>query len=134
MTPSGPFGPVVRRSAPRGTAAVAWLLCLVALAGCGGEEVRLQRVAFCQGSSGEAAEGGIVQIEFRQGTAVVARAVGARSSAFAVLVPLGEVQVYADGVLMGAMDGGGADGPYVPPAPGQGVYLHGDGCPEAIPS
>ena len=116
------------------TALAVLLLCLPALVGCGSsDEPHVQRVAFCQGSSSDSPQGDPVSVEFRQGSAVVARANGSVGVAFTVEVPVGAVQIYVDGVRKGAVNEGvPTDGPYRSPAPDEFIYLaSGDGCPDS---
>ena len=119
------------------TRGLAALLCALALTGCGSEEEerRFQRVAFCQGPSAGNPNGDPVQIEFRQGKKVVARATGSVGTAFTIEVPLGAVQIYADGVRMGVVNEGVAtDGPYHSPAPDEISYVATEeGCPATPP-
>ena len=98
----GPF----HRSA-RGAALAVLPLCLVALAGCGSpEEPRVQNVAYCQGVPSEASEDGHLIVEFRQGATVVATGSVNVGMVFAAEVPLGGIQVYVDGVQVGAVNEG----------------------------
>ena len=113
------------------------VLSLSAVAGCGSEdERRFQRVAFCQGPSGDNANGDPVGIEFRQGHKVVVRATGSVGVAFTVEVPLGAIQIYVDGVQRGSVDEGVAsDGPYHSPGPDEVTYVaSAEGCPPAASS
>ncbi|GAA3183517.1 hypothetical protein GCM10010531_42170 [Blastococcus jejuensis] len=117
----------------RGAALAALPLCLAALAGCGSpEEPRVQNVAYCQGSPGDN-DTGFLHVEFRQGSTVVAT--GSVSAGFALTaeVPVGDIQIYVDGVQVGAVEGP-TDGPYHPPARDEVTYLHsGEGCPDSAP-
>ena len=120
-----------------GTALAVLLLCLWALTGCGSSaEPRVQRVAFCQGTSSGSPDGDPVQVEFRQGSTVVARGVVSPGTAFSAEVPLGGVQIYVDGVQRGsASEGVPTDGPYHSPAPDEFVYVSSaEGCPDRPPS
>jgi hypothetical protein len=124
-------------TAPRtaGTA-LSVLLCLTALAGCGSSDgPRVQRVAYCQGTSGEDADGGPVRVEFRQGPTVVASGLVDRGAAFTAEVPVGGVQIYVDDVQRGAANEGvPTDGPYHPPGPDDYVYVAtAEGCPVSPP-
>jgi len=117
----------------RAVTGAALLLCL---AGCGtSEEDRVQNVAFCQGSTSENPAGDPVQVEFRQGSTVLARASVSSGVAVTVQVPVGGVGIYVDGVLTGsANEGVDTDGPYSSPAPDEFVYLAGgEGCPDTPP-
>ena len=110
------------------------LLCLPALVGCGSsEEPRVQRVAVCQGSSSDNPRGDPVSVEFRQGSTLVARAIGSVGIAFTVEVPVGAVQISVDGVQKGSVNEGvPTDGPYHSPAPDEFIYMaSGDGCPDS---
>jgi hypothetical protein len=130
---------VVFPHAPRaasGTLLAVLLLCPPALAGCGSpEEPRVQRVAFCQGPSSDNPNGNPVEIEFRQGSTVVARATGSVGIAFTVEVPVGATQIYVDGVKEGEVNEGvTTDGPYHSPAPDEITYLAtSDDCPDTAP-
>jgi hypothetical protein len=95
----------------------------------------VQRVAYCQGPSSDDPNGDPVDVEFRQGAAVVARATVSVGVAVTVEVPVGAVQIYVDGVRRGAVDEGVAtDGPYHSPAPDEITYLRSpEGCPESAP-
>jgi hypothetical protein len=124
------------QGAAGGTALVVFLLCLPALAGCGSpQEPRIQRVAFCQGSSSDNPQGEPFSVELRQGSTVVARGTGSIGTAFTFEVPVGAVQIYVDGVRTGAVDEGvPTDGPYRSPAPDEITYLRsGEGCPDSAP-
>lgn len=112
-------------------------VCLALLAGCGSaDERRFQRVAFCQGPSSDNPNGDPVQIEFRQGDTVVARATGSVGTAFTAEVPLGPIQIYVNGVRKGSVnDGIAAEGPDHPPAPDEVTYVASEeGCPETASS
>src|SRR4051794_26281122 len=127
-----------RRSAraASGTALAVVLLCLPVLAGCGSDEdePHMQRVAFCQGPSSDNPNGDPVEIEFRQGSAVVARATGSVGTAFTVEVPMGAVQIYVDGVQKGSVDEGvPTDAPYHSPGPHDVTYISSAGCPDSAP-
>jgi hypothetical protein len=51
-------------------------------------------------------------------------------TALSVEVPVGAIQVYVDGVQVGAVDEGvSTDGPYHSPPPGEVTYISGAGCP-----
>ena len=122
------------RGAAGGTALA--LLCLLGVAGCGSpEEPRIQRVAFCQGSSSDNPQGDPFSVELRQGSTVVARGIGSMGTAFTFEVPVGGVQIYVDGVTKGAVNEGvPTDGPYHSPAPGEITYMRsGEGCPDSAP-
>ena len=108
------------------------LLCLPALTGCGSDdEHRVQRVAWCQGPSSDEPDDGMLDVEFRQGSTVVAQGSVNVGFAFIAEVPLGGVQIYADGVYRGAVNEGVAtDGPYH--SPGPVTYLASpEGCPDS---
>ncbi len=92
----------------------------------------MQRVAFCQGEPAENSEDGMLVIEFRQGDTVVATVLGGVGTVFSAEVPIGGIQIYVDGVEVGAVNEGVAtDVPWASPAPGEATYLAvGDGCPE----
>ena len=123
--------------AASGTVLAVLLLCLPALAGCGSpEEPRVQRVAYCQGPSSDNSDSGYHDVEFRQGTTVVARGSGSAGAVLTAKVPEGAIQIYVDGVQMGAVNEGGVatDGPYHPPAPDEVTYIHSaEGCPDRAP-
>ena len=124
------------RGAAAGTALAVALLCLLGLAGCGSpEEPRIQRVAFCQGSSSDNPQGDPFSVELRQGSTVVARGIGSIGTAFTFEVPVGGVQIYVDGVKKGAVNEGvPTDGPYHSPAPDEITYVRsGEGCPDSAP-
>lgn len=123
---------MITRSA-RSAALAGLLLCAPVLVGCGSdEEPPFQRVAFCQGDPGENSEDGMLVVEWRQGSEVLATASGAVGTVFSAEVPIGGVQIYVDGVQMGAVNEGvDTDVPWVSPEPGEATYLAtGDGCPE----
>ncbi len=125
-----------RRSARTANGVALVLLCLPALTGCGSGENQphLQRVAFCQGPSSDNADGDPVQIEFRQGSKVVARASGSVGTAFTVEVPQGAVQIYVNGVQKGSVDEGVRTGAsYHSPGPDDVTYIADQGCPESAP-
>jgi hypothetical protein len=112
------------------------LLCLPILAGCGSDErePHVQRVAFCQGPSGDNPNGDPVEIEFRQGSTVVATATGSVGTAFTVEVPVGAVQIYVDGVQKGSVDEGvPTDAASRSPGPDDVTYISGEGCPDSAP-
>lgn len=127
---------MVPRCAPRGTALAVLLLCLPALAGCGAdEEPRVQFVAYCQGILSGDPGGDVVDVEFRQGTTVVARGSMPAGMAITVEVPAGGVQIWVDDVQVGSVaEGVSTDGPYRRPAPDEVSYLRGaEGCPATPP-
>lgn len=122
--------------AASGTVLAVLLLCLSALAGCGSpEEPRMHRVAYCQGHSSDTPDDGFIDVEFRQGSTVVARGSVSTGTALTVEVPLGGTQIHADGVKVGAVDEGVAtDGPAPSPGPDSVTYLRsGEGCPDNAP-
>jgi hypothetical protein len=109
------------------------LLCLPALAGCGAEEGSdFQRVAFCQGESTDVHDDGFLDVEFRQGDSVVAASSVSVGTVISAEVPIGGIQIYVDGVKVGAVNEGvSTDVPWATPVPGQATYLaSGEGCPE----
>ena len=108
------------------------LLCLSALAGCGSEEPRFQRVAYCLGPSSDHFEGQPILVEFRQGSTVVATGSVNVGTAFSAEVPIGGIQIYVDGVQVGAVNEGvDMEGHYDPPAPGEVTYMASpEGCPD----
>jgi hypothetical protein len=124
-------------AASSGIAAVL-VLGLLALAGCTSEdEPRAQYIAFCQGSLADADDAGgeQVQVEFRQGSTVVAKAITSAGGAFTAEVPIGEIQIYVDDVKVGAANEG-VDLDTFPrsPAPDEVIYLtRGEGCPDSPP-
>jgi hypothetical protein len=123
------------RAASRPVLAVL-LLSLPVLAGCGSskEEPHMQRVAFCQGPSSDNPNGDPVNIEFRQGSTVVARATGSIGTAFTVKVPWGPVQIFVDGVQKGAVDEGVSADAYHSPGPEDVTYIGtAEGCPDDAP-
>jgi hypothetical protein len=123
--------------AASGTALAALLFCLPALAGCGSpEEPPLQRVAYCQGPSRDTPDSGFVDVEFRQGSTVVARGSVSAGVVLTAEVPVGATQIYVDGVYVGAVDEGLAiDRAYRSPAPDEvNYYLRSpEGCPDSVP-
>ena len=123
------------RRAAGGTVLAALLLCSSALAGCGSpEEPRTQRVAYCQGSSSDNPDDGSFDVEFRQGSTVVARGSVSAGIALTVEVPFGATQIYVDGVRVGAVDEGVAPDAYHSPAPDDVTYIHSaEGCPDEAP-
>ena len=109
------------------------LLCLPALTGCGSqEEPGLQWVAFCQGHSDDVHDDGFLDVEFRQGTTVVATGSVSVGVVFRAEVPVGGVEIYVDGVPAGAVNEGVAtDVPWRSPSPDAATYLaSGEGCPD----
>ena len=136
-------GRVGHRLSPRparaasGMALSVVLLCLPALAGCGSDDEgpRVQRVAFCQGPSSDNPNGDPVEIEFRQGSTVVARAAGSVGTAFTVEVPVGAVQIFVNGVQKGSVNEGvPTDAPYHSPGPNDVTYIAtAEGCPDSAP-
>jgi hypothetical protein len=54
-------------------------------------------------------------------------------AALTVEVPVGAVQIYVDGVQVGAVNEGvPTDGPHDPPGPGDLAYIgRGEGCPDS---
>ena len=100
-------GSHVRLPSAANGAALTLLLCLPVLSGCGSaEEEPRQRVAYCQGVPGENSEDGQLVVEFRQGATVVATASGNVGMVFSAEVPLGGIQIYVDGVQVGAVNEG----------------------------
>jgi hypothetical protein len=126
--------PRLFRCLPRAAsgAALVLLLCLSAPAGCGSpEEARVQRVAYCQGPSSDTPDGDSVNVEFRQGSTVVARATVSVGIVLTVEVPVGDIQIYVDDSQVGEVnEGTSADGPYSSPAPDEVTYIaSAEGCP-----
>ena len=124
-------GPVPR--AASGTVFGVLLLCLPAVAGCGSlEESHLQRVAYCQGPSSDDPDDGLLDVEFRQGSTVVAQDSVSAGTPFIAEVPVGAVQIYVDGVERGAAsEGVPMDGSHHSPAPDEVTYVAaGEGCPD----
>ena len=117
-----------RPHALRGTALTVLVLVL---AGCGSDDApRVQRVAYCPPPSPEHTAGAGVQVEFRQGETVVAQGSVPVGGVFGAEAPPGLVEVYADGVRVGAAESTvPPEGPYRSPEPGEAVYLSGEGCP-----
>jgi len=112
------------------------LLCLPGLAGCGSpaEEERIQRVAFCQGSSSDNAQGDPFSVELRQGSTVVARGSGSVGTAFTFEVPAGAITIYVEGVQKGSVNEGVDPDAYHSPGPDDVTYIAtGEGCPESAP-
>ena len=125
-----------RRSARAASGVALVLLCLPALTACGSDEdePHVQRVAFCQGPSSDNPDGDPVEIEFREGSTVVARTTGSVGTAFTVEVPVGAVQIYVDGVQKGSVNEGvPTDAPYHSPGPDDVTYIADQGCPESAP-
>jgi len=77
--------------------------------------------------------GDLVEVDFRQGATVVARGTVSVGAAFTVEVPVGAVQIYVDGVQVGAVNEGvPTDGPHDPPGPGDLAYIgRCEGCPDS---
>lgn len=74
----------------------------------------------------------MVDVEFRQGRTVVARGSVSAGVVLSAEVPVGAVQIYVEGVQVGSVNEGvPTDGPYRSPAPDEGVYLSGQGCPDS---
>ena len=109
---------------------VVLLLGLPALSACGSDEEPLfQRVAFCQGQPGDNSVDGSHVVEWREGSEVVATASGAVGTVFTAEVPVGAVQVYVDGVQVGAVNEGVDTSVYASPGPDDVTYLSTEGCP-----
>ena len=109
------------------------LLCLPALTGCGSpEEPRVQRVAYCPGPSDDIPHDGCIDVEFRQGDTVVARGSVSVGIALIAEVPVGAIQIYVDGVQVGAVDEGVATNePYRSAGPDDVTYIRGaEECPD----
>jgi hypothetical protein len=106
---------------------------VLGLAACGGaDQPRVQHVAFCPGTS---TTGDPVQVEFRQGDEVVGAATLSTGTAVTVEVPVGVVDIYADGAQAGSVGlPDDADAPYASPGPADVTYLSRPGCPEAAPA
>jgi hypothetical protein len=62
---------------------------------------------------------------------VVAQGSVSAGTALTAEVPVGAIQIYVDGVQVGAVDEGvDTDGPYHSPAPDEVTYISGAGCPD----
>jgi hypothetical protein len=110
------------------------LLGPVALGGCGSQaEPRMQYVAFCQGASSSIHDDGFVDVEFRQGSTVVATGSLSVGVVFTAEVPIGGIQIYVDDVQVGAVNEGVAADVFArSPAPEDASYLaSGEGCPDS---
>ena len=124
----GPFS-----RAASGTILGVLLVCLPGLAACGSlEEPHVQRVAYCQGPSSDDPEDGLLDVEFRQGSTVVAQDSVSAGTPFIAEVPVGAVQIFVDGKERGAFsEGVPTDGPHHSPAPDEVTYVAaGEGCPD----
>ena len=109
----------------------AWL-CATSLAACGSEEgPQVQTVAFCQGDPVANYDDGMLVVEWRQGSEVVATASGAARTVFSAEVPIGGIQIYVDDEYAGSVNEGvPTDGPGGSPTRGSTSYLAaGEGCP-----
>jgi hypothetical protein len=104
------------------------------MSGCGGDpKPAVQYVAACVGPSPSHPEGSQVSVELRLGTEVVASGRGPVGSTIGGQVPLGEVSVYADDVLVGSVGSPtapviGEDG-----RPAETAYFSQLGCPDLPP-
>lgn len=110
---------------PANRAALAALpLCLLALAACGSPaQPPVQRVAYCQGPSSDGPDSGFHDVEFRQGSTVVAQGSVSPGAVLTAEVPVGPTRIYVDGSYVGAVDEGLAtDGPHRSPAPDEVDY------------
>jgi hypothetical protein len=108
------------------------LLGLPAVAGCGSseEEPRVQRVAYCQGPSTDGSDNGFLDVEFRQGSTVVAQGSVSAGLVLSAEVPWGPVQIYVDGVQTGEVNEGVDLDTYRSPGPDDVTYISGPGCPD----
>ncbi len=89
----------------------------------------MQRVAYCHSTDDPG--DGFLDVEFRQGSTVVAQGSVSAGTALTAEVPVGAIQIYVDGVQVGAVDEGvDTDGPYHSPAPDEVTYISGAGCPD----
>ena len=110
---------------------VALLLGAPALSACGSDEEPLfQRVAFCQGQPGDNSADGRLVVEWRQGSEVVATASGPVGTVFTAEVPIGGIQVYVDGVQVGAVNEGVDTSVFASPGPDDVTYVSSEGCPD----
>ncbi len=117
----------------RGFSLATLLLGLPVIAGCASDEGSdFQRVAFCQGASSEIHDDGFLDVEFRQGSTVVAANSASVGTVISAEVPIGAIQIYVDGVQVGSVNEGvSTDVPWVEPAPNEAIYMaSGEGCPE----
>jgi hypothetical protein len=109
------------------------LLCLPLVAGCGSDEPKTERLAFCQGHSDDDPGDGMLDVEFRQGSTVVAQGSVNVGMVFSAEVPWGGVKVYVDDVYSGSMNEGvPTNGAVLSPTPKfAAVYMSsGEGCPQ----
>ena len=63
---------------------------------------------------------------------VGAPASGAVGTVFTAEVPVGAVQIYVDGVQVGAVDEGADTGAYSSPGPDDVTFLSTEGCPDSL--
>jgi hypothetical protein len=91
----------------------------------------VQYVAFCQGASSSIDDDGFLDVEFRQGSRVVATGSVSVGTVMTAEVPIGGIQIYVDGEQVGAVNEGvDADAFARSPAPEDASYLaSGEGCP-----
>ena len=97
------------------------------LAGCGSpEEPRVQRVAYCHSTDDPG--DGFLDAEW---STVMAQGSVSAGTALTAEVPVGAVQIYVDGVQVGAVNEGvDTDGPYSSPPPDEVTYISGVVCPD----
>jgi hypothetical protein len=102
------------------------------LAACGQEpEAPSQAVGYCPGTDPEHPDRTRVEIELRQHGEVVGTASVGVGAGAALRVPLGVVEVYADGEHVGTA--GSDDEPLETPAPTDITYLtSGEGCADTM--
>jgi hypothetical protein len=129
-----PYSPAMtaRNRPSLGFSLATLVLCLPALVACGSEEgSNFQRVAFCQGASSAIHDDGFLDVEFRQGTKVVAANSASVGTVISAEVPIGGIQIYVDGVKVGSVNEGvSTEDPWVEPGPNDATYMAaGEGCP-----
>jgi hypothetical protein len=105
------------------------------VSGCGGPaSPPVQNVAACIGPSSTYPEGAMVRVELRMGSNVVASGTGPVGSTIGAQVPLGEVSVFADDVLVGSVGSGNAPVTAGEGEPADVSYFSQPGCPTSPPA
>ncbi|NIZ90398.1 hypothetical protein [Kineococcus rubinsiae] len=105
------------------------------VSGCGGStSPQVQNVAACIGPSSTYSKGAMVRVELRMGSNVVASGTGPVGSTIGAQVPLGEVSVFADDVLVGVVGSANAPATVGEGEPADVSYFSQSGCPTSPPA